>query len=211
MAIDIDLTIKTVRLYDNDFDSDYTEDVYRTISGHISQQFKMGFIPSSLIVSDKSDLFKMRFMRMKDIEAMPIYAPEFVGLPLNAYQQLLNRIALNWSRNIASRLTVHFTQGTEVNQLHRFVVLPNAHADKWDDPQFIEEVKQTLSVERVLEFSELSPKMQDIINQYWLDKSNKGRVVHRKLVVLSHAVDCMPIPGEMEIVDLAGFSHSRYS
>lgn len=211
MAIDIDLTIKTVRLYDNDFDSDYTDDVFRTISHHISQQFKMGFIPSSLIASDKSDLFKMRFMRMKDVEAMPIYAPEFIGVPLNAYPHLLNMIGLNWSQDIASRLTVHFTQGTEINQLHRFVVLPDTHADKWDDPQFIEDVKQTLSVERVFNFSELSHEMQEIIDQHWLDKSNNGRVVHRKLVVLSHAVNHMPIPGEMEIVDLAGFSHSRYS
>ena len=211
MAIDIDLTIKTVRLYDDDFVSESLEYVYNIIRGHISQQFKMGFIPSALIATNKSDMFKLRFMRMKDVSGMDIYAPEFVGVPIESYPQLLNNIGLNWSRDIASRLTVHFKHGTEIKQLHRFVVLPDTHADKWDDAQFIEEVKQTLSVERVLNFSELSPEMKSVVDQHWVDKSNNGRVVHRKLVVLSQAVDHMPIPGEMEIVDLAGFSHSRYS
>lgn len=211
MAIDIDLTIKTVRLYDSDFTSDKPEYIKAVIGSHILQQFDMGFIPSTLIASDVLDVFKLRFIRMKDVSGMPIYAPSFVGVPKKLYHQMLENITLNWSRKITSKLSTHFRQGVSVNAFHRFIVLPDNHSAKWDDIDYLEEVEQTLSVERILTFSSLSSDMQSIIEKYWHDKSNNGRVVRRKLVVLSHSSNHRPIPGDMEIIDLAGFSHSRYS
>ena len=111
MAIDIDLTIKTVRLYDSDFASSTSKYIEAVIGGHILQQYDMGFIPSTLIASDSSDVFKLRFMRMKDVSGMPIYAPNFVGVPKQAYPQLLDSIASSWSRKIQSKLLMHFRQG----------------------------------------------------------------------------------------------------
>ena len=211
MAIDIDLTIKTVRLYDSDFVSSSTKYIEAVIGGHILQQFDMGFIPSTLIASDSSDVFKLRFMRMKDVSGMSIYAPSFVGVPKKLYPQMLENITLNWSRKITSKLSTHFRQGVSVNAFHRFIVLPDNHSAKWDNLEYLDDVQQTLSVERILTFSSLSPQMQSIIEKHWHDKSNNGRVVRRKLVVLAHAANHMPVPGDMEIIDLAGFSHSRYS
>lgn len=211
MSIDIDLTIKTVRLYDSDFASSTSKYIEAVIGSHILQQFDMGFIPSTLIASDLSDVFKLRFMRMKDVSGMPIYAPNFVGVPKKLYPQMLESITSNWSRKIESKLSMHRRQGVRVNVFHRFVVIPDSHSAKWDDLEYLDDVQQTLSVERVLTFSSLSSEMQSIVERYWHDKSNNGRVVRRKLVVLSHAANHMPVPGKIEIIDLAGFSHSRYS
>ena len=90
-------------------------------------------------------------------------------------------------------------------------MVPDNHSVKWDDLDYLDDVQQTLSVERILTFSSLSSEMQSIVKKHWRDKSNNGRVVHRKLVILAHSANHMPVPGDMEIIDLAGFSHSRYS